>query len=134
MVTGARIQYPQIVGHEIAGEVVAIGSSVTRFDVGSRVGVGTMVDSCRHCPECLRGAKTTARTVILRLMARKTVTDLLLKAAIRNSSSLLKISSSVFRIQSISRKRVHCCVPVLRPIHPFAIGVLLLVRTWQLRV
>ena len=78
--------------------------------------------------------KTTARTVILRLMARKTVTDLLLKAAIRNSSSLLKISSSVFRIQSISWKRVHCCVPVLRPIHPFAIGVLLLVRRSQLRV
>src|SRR5437773_10168016 len=74
--------------------------------------------------------KTTARTVI----PRKTVTDLLLKAAIRNSSSLLKISSSVFRIQSISRKRVHCCVPVLRPIHPFAIGVLLLVRRSQLRV
>src|SRR6059058_1495133 len=52
-----KIQYPQIVGHEIAGEVVAIGSSVSKFDVGSRVGVGTMVDSCRHCPECLRGGE-----------------------------------------------------------------------------
>ncbi len=46
-----KIHYPQIVGHEIAGEVVVIGSSVSKFDVGSRVGVGTMVDSCRHCPE-----------------------------------------------------------------------------------
>src|SRR5439155_11226544 len=27
-----KIQYPQIVGHEIAGEVVAIGSSVSKFD------------------------------------------------------------------------------------------------------
>src|SRR5436190_9860779 len=52
-----KIQYPQIVGHKIAGEVVAIGSSVSKFDVGSRVGVGTMVNSCRHCPECLRGAE-----------------------------------------------------------------------------
>jgi alcohol dehydrogenase (NADP+) len=50
-----KIQYPQIVGHELAGEVVAVGSSVSKFNVGSRVGVGTMVDSCRHCPECLRG-------------------------------------------------------------------------------
>src|SRR3981189_406987 len=50
-----KIQYPQIVGHELAGEVVAIGAGVSKFDVGSRVGVGTMVDSCRHCPECLRG-------------------------------------------------------------------------------
>ncbi|WP_279635614.1 NAD(P)-dependent alcohol dehydrogenase [Corallococcus carmarthensis] len=49
------IQYPQIVGHELAGEVVAVGSSVSRFLVGSRVGVGTMVDSCRHCSECEAG-------------------------------------------------------------------------------
>ncbi|OLD28731.1 MAG: alcohol dehydrogenase [Acidobacteria bacterium 13_1_40CM_3_55_6] len=52
-----NIHYPQIVGHELAGEVVAIGTSVSKFDVGSRVGVGTMVDSCRHCPECLRGSE-----------------------------------------------------------------------------
>jgi len=52
-----KIYYPQIVGHELAGEVVAIGPSVSKFDVGSRVGVGTMVDSCRHCAECLRGSE-----------------------------------------------------------------------------
>lgn len=52
-----KIQYPQIVGHELAGEVVAVGSSVSKFNVGSRVGVGTMVDSCRHCPECDRGSE-----------------------------------------------------------------------------
>ncbi|WP_228565051.1 NAD(P)-dependent alcohol dehydrogenase [Myxococcus sp. AB036A] len=50
-----QIQYPQIVGHELAGEVVAVGSSVSRFRVGSRVGVGTMVNSCRHCSECEAG-------------------------------------------------------------------------------
>ncbi len=52
-----KIQYPQVVGHELAGEVVAVGPSVSKFTVGSRVGVGTMVDSCRHCAECLRGAE-----------------------------------------------------------------------------
>ena len=52
-----KIQYPQIVGHELAGEVLAVGSSVSKFNVGSRVGVGTMIDSCRHCPECLRGSE-----------------------------------------------------------------------------
>lgn len=52
-----KIQYPQVVGHELAGEVVAVGSSESKFDVGSRVGVGTMVNSCRHCAECLRGAE-----------------------------------------------------------------------------
>ena len=52
-----KVQYPQVVGHEISGEVVAVGSSVSKFDLGSRVGVGTMVNSCRHCPECIRGAQ-----------------------------------------------------------------------------
>jgi uncharacterized zinc-type alcohol dehydrogenase-like protein len=48
-----NIHYPQIVGHELAGEVVAIGTSISKFDVGSRVGVGTMVDSCRWaCYRC----------------------------------------------------------------------------------
>lgn len=50
-----KIQYPQIVGHEIAGEVVAVGSSVSKFTAGNRVGVGTMVNSCRVCTECQAG-------------------------------------------------------------------------------
>ena len=50
-----KIQYPQVVGHELAGEVVAVGSSAGKFKVGSRVGVGTMVNSCRYCSECLAG-------------------------------------------------------------------------------
>jgi alcohol dehydrogenase (NADP+) len=50
-----KIQFPQIVGHELAGEVVAVGSSVSKFVKGARVGVGTMVNSCRHCSECQAG-------------------------------------------------------------------------------
>jgi uncharacterized zinc-type alcohol dehydrogenase-like protein len=50
-----KIQYPQIVGHELSGEVVAVGSSVSKFNVGARVGVGTMVNSCRVCTECQAG-------------------------------------------------------------------------------
>jgi uncharacterized zinc-type alcohol dehydrogenase-like protein len=50
-----KIQYPQIVGHELAGQVVAVGSSVSKFTVGARVGVGTMVNSCRICTECQAG-------------------------------------------------------------------------------
>jgi alcohol dehydrogenase (NADP+) len=50
-----KIQYPLIVGHELAGEVVAVGTNVSKFEVGSRVGVGTMVNSCRRCPECTSG-------------------------------------------------------------------------------
>lgn len=49
------VQYPQIVGHELAGEIVAVGSSVNKFRPGARVGVGTMVNSCRVCMECQAG-------------------------------------------------------------------------------
>jgi alcohol dehydrogenase (NADP+) len=47
--------YPLVVGHEIAGIVTAVGSEVTGFKVGDRVGVGCFVDSCRECSSCLAG-------------------------------------------------------------------------------
>jgi alcohol dehydrogenase (NADP+) len=47
--------YPLTVGHEIAGTVTEVGSAVTRYQVGDRVGVGCMVNSCRECANCLAG-------------------------------------------------------------------------------
>jgi uncharacterized zinc-type alcohol dehydrogenase-like protein len=42
-------------GHEIAGVVSAIGSSVTKFAVGDLIGVGVFIDSCRQCASCKQG-------------------------------------------------------------------------------
>ena len=47
--------YPTVPGHEIVGRVIAVGSAVTRFQVGDAVGVGCMVDSCQHCGACAKG-------------------------------------------------------------------------------
>jgi len=47
--------FPMVPGHEIAGIVSAVGSDVTRYRVGDRVGVGCFVDSCRECSNCLAG-------------------------------------------------------------------------------
>lgn len=47
--------YPLVPGHEIAGIVSEIGSNVTKYKVGDRVGVGCMVDSCGECENCLQG-------------------------------------------------------------------------------
>lgn len=44
--------FPMIPGHEIAGLVEKIGTNVTRFKVGDKVGVGCFVDSCRECQDC----------------------------------------------------------------------------------
>ncbi|MET7482564.1 NAD(P)-dependent alcohol dehydrogenase [Streptomyces sp. NPDC005538] len=47
--------FPMVPGHEIAGIVSEVGPGVTRFQVGDRVGVGCMVDSCRECDNCKAG-------------------------------------------------------------------------------
>ncbi|WP_328424129.1 NAD(P)-dependent alcohol dehydrogenase [Streptomyces sp. NBC_00443] len=47
--------FPMVPGHEIAGIVSEVGSGVTKYQVGDRVGVGCMVDSCRECDNCKAG-------------------------------------------------------------------------------
>ncbi|MGQ4437651.1 MULTISPECIES: NAD(P)-dependent alcohol dehydrogenase [unclassified Streptomyces] len=47
--------FPMVPGHEIAGIVSEVGPGVTKFQVGDRVGVGCMVDSCRECENCKAG-------------------------------------------------------------------------------
>ncbi len=49
------VHFPLVPGHEIAGTVEEVGSGVTTYAVGDRVGVGCMVDSCRECENCRAG-------------------------------------------------------------------------------
>ena len=53
MVEGKSSNTPLVVGHEIAGRVVQVGSAVTKFKVGDFAGVGCMVNSCGECESCL---------------------------------------------------------------------------------
>ena len=47
--------YPCVPGHEIVGRVSAAGAHVSGFAVGDLVGVGCIVDSCKHCADCEEG-------------------------------------------------------------------------------
>ncbi|HWJ06190.1 MAG TPA: NAD(P)-dependent alcohol dehydrogenase [Steroidobacteraceae bacterium] len=47
--------YPCVPGHEIVGRVSAVGAHVEGFKVGDLVGVGCIVDSCKHCEDCESG-------------------------------------------------------------------------------
>ena len=47
--------YPCIPGHEIVGRVARLGPGSTRHAVGDLVGVGCMIESCRHCDPCQSG-------------------------------------------------------------------------------
>jgi L-iditol 2-dehydrogenase len=46
-----HIRPPRVMGHEIAGEVVALGDGVTGWAVGDRVQVIAAIP-CGHCPDC----------------------------------------------------------------------------------
>jgi alcohol dehydrogenase, propanol-preferring len=46
---------PLILGHEITGEVAALGAGVDRFQVGQPVGVPWLGHTCGKCPYCLSG-------------------------------------------------------------------------------
>jgi uncharacterized zinc-type alcohol dehydrogenase-like protein len=47
--------FPMVPGHEIAGIVTEIGTEVTKFSVGDKIGVGVFIDSCRTCTSCMQG-------------------------------------------------------------------------------
>jgi len=49
---GWPLTYPMVPGHEIAGDVVAVGPAVSTLSVGDPVLIGVQVDSCRECERC----------------------------------------------------------------------------------
>jgi len=49
------MSWPHVPGHEIAGEVAALGEGVKGWEVGQRVGVGWFGGNCGYCHQCRRG-------------------------------------------------------------------------------
>lgn len=47
--------YPLVAGHEVVGEIAQIGSAVSGFKVGQKVGLGWISDFCEQCDECHTG-------------------------------------------------------------------------------
>lgn len=56
--------YPCVPGHEIVGRVSVTGAHVKGFKVGDLVGVGCMVDSCRHCDDCNEGLENYCNNMV----------------------------------------------------------------------
>ncbi|KAL3742528.1 hypothetical protein ACJRO7_017920 [Eucalyptus globulus] len=57
--------YPVVPGHEIVGMVTDVGTKVTKFKVGDKVGVGCMVGSCRSCANCKEDLENYCPEMIL---------------------------------------------------------------------
>ncbi|KAH9948147.1 GroES-like protein [Amylocystis lapponica] len=59
---GCRI--PTIPGHEIIGKVTRVGSAVTEFKAGDRVGVGAQIGCCGKCKPCKTGYENYCQSMV----------------------------------------------------------------------
>ena len=48
---------PVILGHQVVGRVVQVGSKARRFKIGDRVGIAWIYSACGNCASCLSGAE-----------------------------------------------------------------------------
>ncbi len=108
--------YPLVPGHEIIGRVASVGEAVSGFAVGELVGVGCMVDSCRHCAACSEGLEQyCAEYPTLTYNGRDRHDGL---PTFGGYSERIVVSARfVLRIPrgSIRRRRRRCCAPGSRP-------------------
>ena len=58
------IEYPRVPGHEIAGNIDAIGPGVLGWTRGQRVGVGWHGGHCGYCNSCRRGDFVTCQVAL----------------------------------------------------------------------
>lgn len=58
----ADVQLPRIMGHELSGEVMAVGEAVTRVKVGDRVALDP-VFACGTCATCRKGYPNVCSSV-----------------------------------------------------------------------
>jgi len=48
-------EYPFVGGHEVVGQIVAVGDHVHHLEIGDTVGLGWSSRSCMHCDQCMAG-------------------------------------------------------------------------------
>ncbi len=55
--------FPLVAGHEIVGDVVAVGDGERRFAVGDRAAIGVQRSSCGACSYCDAGHENVCRSI-----------------------------------------------------------------------
>jgi uncharacterized zinc-type alcohol dehydrogenase-like protein len=63
-------KYPFVGGHEVVGDVVAVGDHVKHVKVGQRVGLGWFSGSCMSCHQCMTGNHNLCTTIETTIVGR----------------------------------------------------------------
>lgn len=63
-------EFPLVPGHEVVGEIVAIGKEVKNLKVGDMVGLGWYSSSCMHCNQCMEGSQHLCQTAEQTIVGR----------------------------------------------------------------
>ncbi len=58
-------QYPLVPGHEVVGNVAAVGAAVDALRVGQRVGIGPINGSCMTCEWCQVGLQHLCPNIVM---------------------------------------------------------------------
>ncbi len=58
------IQYPRVPGHEVVGIIDKLGTDVSHWQVGQRVGVGWYGGPCMKCEACKMGDLSNCRSFL----------------------------------------------------------------------
>lgn len=56
-------KYPRVLGHEVTGDISAVGSGVPKSMIGMRVGMPWTYSTCGRCKQCLRGEEVLCENV-----------------------------------------------------------------------
>lgn len=64
-------KFPAVLGHEISGRVVALGSAGKGLKVGQKVGIGWTSGSCMHCHQCLSGNQNFCPEAVSTIIGHK---------------------------------------------------------------
>jgi D-arabinose 1-dehydrogenase-like Zn-dependent alcohol dehydrogenase len=117
-----EVPYPAVPGHEIAGVVAEVGSGVTNFAPGDRVGVGCMVNSCRECENCVAGNEQYCLAGNTQTYGSVDRDGTITYGGYSEHVVVDQTSSSAFRRASSLTLRRLCCVPGSRPTRRCATG------------
>jgi L-iditol 2-dehydrogenase len=104
------IEHPLVPGHESAGEVIEVGTGVTRVEVGDRVAINPSIP-CNQCRACKRGRENLCENFV----SLGGAGDCILDGAF--AEYIHVPAASVEPIGNLSYRRAACAEPLACCIH-----------------